>query len=69
MPKVFNIGLTTVFSINVMGIIACAENMPSGSAQRPGDVVKAANGKTIEVISTVIAITAALPLLMPLSVL
>lgn len=37
---------------NVMGIIACAENMPSGSAQRPGDVVKAANGKTIEVIST-----------------
>ena len=26
--------------------------MPSGSAQRPGDVVKAANGKTIEVIST-----------------
>ena len=26
---------------NVMGIIACAENMPSGSAQRPGDVVKA----------------------------
>lgn len=37
---------------NVMGIVACAENMPSGSAQRPGDVVKAANGKTIEVIST-----------------
>lgn len=37
---------------NVMGIIACAENMPSGSAQRPGDVIKAANGKTIEVIST-----------------
>lgn len=37
---------------NIMGVIACAENMPSGSAQRPGDVVKAANGKTIEVIST-----------------
>ena len=37
---------------NVIGIMACAENMPSGSAQRPGDVVKAANGKTIEVIST-----------------
>lgn len=37
---------------NVMGIIACAENMPSGNAQRPGDIVKAANGKTIEVIST-----------------
>lgn len=37
---------------NVIGIMACAENMPSGSAQRPGDVVKAASGKTIEVIST-----------------
>ncbi len=37
---------------NVMGILACAENMPSGSAQRPGDVVKAASGKTIEVVST-----------------
>ena len=37
---------------NVLGIMACAENMPSGSAQRPGDIVRAANGKTIEVIST-----------------
>lgn len=37
---------------NVIGILACAENMPSGNAQRPGDIVKAANGKTIEVIST-----------------
>ena len=37
---------------NVIGIMACAENMPSGSAQRPGDVVKAASGKTIEVVST-----------------
>ena len=37
---------------NVMGIMACAENMPSGSAQRPGDVVRAASGQTIEVVST-----------------
>ena len=37
---------------NVLGIMACAENMPSGSAQRPGDIVRAASGKTIEVIST-----------------
>ncbi len=37
---------------NVIGIMACAENMPSGSAQRPGDIVKSAAGKTIEVIST-----------------
>ena len=38
--------------INVMGIIAATENMPGGSAQRPGDVVRAMNGKTIEVINT-----------------
>lgn len=37
---------------NIIGIMACAENMPSGSAQRPGDIVKAASGKTIEVVST-----------------
>ena len=37
---------------NVMAIAACAENMPSGTATRPGDIVKAANGKTIEVVST-----------------
>lgn len=37
---------------NVYGILACAENMPGGRAQRPGDIVRAANGKTIEVIST-----------------
>ena len=37
---------------NVMGVLACAENMPGGRAQRPGDVVRAANGKTIEVVST-----------------
>lgn len=37
---------------NVIGILVCAENMPGGRAQRPGDIVRAANGKTIEVIST-----------------
>lgn len=37
---------------NVMAILACAENMPDGNAQRPGDIVQAANGKTIEVVST-----------------
>lgn len=37
---------------NILAVIACAENMPGGNAQRPGDIVKAANGKTIEVIST-----------------
>lgn len=38
--------------VNVVGVMALAENMPSGAAQRPGDVVTAMNGKTIEVINT-----------------
>jgi leucyl aminopeptidase len=37
---------------HVVGIIGLVENMPSGSAQRPGDVVTAMSGKTIEVINT-----------------
>ena len=37
---------------NVMGILAIAENMPGGNAQRPGDVVKAMNGKTVEIGNT-----------------
>lgn len=36
----------------VYGIVASAENMPSGTAYRPGDVLRAMNGKTIEIIST-----------------
>jgi len=38
--------------LNVIAVIPLTENMPSGSAQRPGDVVKAMNGKTIEIINT-----------------
>jgi leucyl aminopeptidase len=38
--------------INVTAIIPTTENLPSGSALKPGDVLKAMNGKTIEVIST-----------------
>jgi leucyl aminopeptidase len=38
--------------INVTAIIPATENLPSGSALKPGDVLKALNGKTIEVIST-----------------
>ncbi len=38
--------------VEVFGVMACAENMPDGRAQRPGDVVKAYNGKTIEVLNT-----------------
>ena len=38
--------------INVTGIIPATENLPGGSAIKPGDVVKALNGKTIEVVNT-----------------
>jgi leucyl aminopeptidase len=38
--------------VQVTGIIAATENMPSGKAYRPGDVITAMNGKTIEVNNT-----------------
>jgi leucyl aminopeptidase len=38
--------------VNVVGIIGLVENMPSGRAQRPGDVVTAMSGRTIEVLNT-----------------
>ena len=38
--------------INVTALVPTAENMPSGTAIRPGDVLRAMNGKTIEVINT-----------------
>ncbi len=38
--------------VEVHGVFIAVENMPSGTAYRPGDVVKAMNGKTIEVLNT-----------------
>ncbi len=38
--------------LNVTGLAAATENMPGGAAQRPGDVVTAMNGKTIEIDNT-----------------
>lgn len=38
--------------LNVVGIVPATENMPGGKATKPGDIVKAMNGKTIEVINT-----------------
>ena len=38
--------------VNVVGLIPATENMPSGTACKPGDILKASNGKTIEIIST-----------------
>ena len=37
---------------NVVGVVGLVENMPSGTAQRPGDVVTSMSGQTIEVINT-----------------
>ena len=38
--------------LQVVGALACAENMPSGKATRPGDIVTAMNGKTVEILNT-----------------
>ncbi len=38
--------------VEVHGLIAATENMPSGAAQRPGDIVRALNGLTIEIGNT-----------------
>ena len=38
--------------INVTAIVPATENLPSGTALKPGDILRAMNGKTIEVIST-----------------
>ena len=38
--------------INVVGLIPLTENMPSGSATKPGDVVTSMDGTTIEILNT-----------------
>jgi leucyl aminopeptidase len=38
--------------IHVLGVVPATENMPSGKATKPGDVVRAMSGKTIEIINT-----------------
>jgi leucyl aminopeptidase len=38
--------------INVVGVMACAENMPSGRATRPGDIVTTMSGQTVEILNT-----------------
>jgi len=38
--------------INAVGVVGLVENMVSGNAQRPGDIVKSYSGKTIEVLNT-----------------
>jgi len=38
--------------VNVVGLVPLTENMPGGSAIKPGDILTASNGKTIEVLNT-----------------
>lgn len=39
-------------NLNVVGIVGLVENMPSGSATRPGDIVTSLSGKTVEILNT-----------------
>jgi leucyl aminopeptidase len=39
-------------AVNAVGLIGLTENMPSGTAQRPGDIITSMSGKTIEVLNT-----------------
>jgi leucyl aminopeptidase len=39
-------------NVNVVGLIAATENMPGSRAIKPGDIVRAMNGKTIEILNT-----------------
>ncbi|MDP2397409.1 MAG: leucyl aminopeptidase, partial [Burkholderiales bacterium] len=38
--------------INLVCLLACAENMPSGGAARPGDIVTTMSGQTVEILNT-----------------
>ena len=39
-------------AVNAIGIVGLVENMPSGTAQRPGDIIPSLSGQTIEVLNT-----------------
>jgi len=39
-------------AVNAVGLVGLTENMPSGTAQRPGDIVTSMSGQTIEVLNT-----------------
>ena len=48
MQAVADLGL----HVNVIGLVPTCENMPSGTATRPGDIVKSMSGQTIEILNT-----------------
>src|SRR5258708_9237857 len=39
-------------AINVTALVPATENMPGGTAYRPGDILRIMNGKTIEIVNT-----------------
>src|SRR5215470_11775498 len=39
-------------AVEVTGYVSSTDNLPSGSAQKPGDVIRYRNGKTVEVLNT-----------------
>ncbi|HET9444778.1 MAG TPA: leucyl aminopeptidase [Steroidobacteraceae bacterium] len=43
---------TMELPVNVVGVVPACENMPSGTATKPGDIVKSMSGQTIEVLNT-----------------
>ncbi|HYQ48499.1 MAG TPA: hypothetical protein VEP69_05495, partial [Thermodesulfovibrionales bacterium] len=43
---------TLKLPLNIVGLLPATENMPSGSAYKPGDVLRTLSGQTIEIIST-----------------
>nr|WP_019364190.1 leucyl aminopeptidase [Pseudomonas luteola] len=48
----FRAALELKLPINLVGLLACAENMPSGTATRPGDIVTTMSGQTVEILNT-----------------
>lgn len=49
---VFKAAVSLKLPVNLVGIIPTCENMPSGTATKPGDIVKSMSGQTIEVLNT-----------------
>ena len=47
-----DLAAATKLPVNVLGVFAATENLPSGSSYKPGDVFKAYNGKTMEIVNT-----------------
>lgn len=48
----FRAALELQLPINLVAVLACAENMPSGGATRPGDIVSTLSGQTVEILNT-----------------